>query len=235
MQPTPLTLSSDACFYSGAKPFEYQLSWNAEAQGSCRVLTKIRQAGADWFFSLEALADAITSGRNQIFIGCSKGASLNNKNFITSFMNSAGSTLKKNIARVAPRYIELTNGATLWFIDPESYVAGISGNVYVSEYAWADDPVCLVKFAESLSTHKRHHATYFTTASPSVPAYETFKSLTSSAETQQFKLTVDDPRLAESPLITENWINYMKSNCSFDVWRMLFMCEWPQAKKEQAA
>jgi hypothetical protein len=47
--------------------FAYQHEWNSGARSRNRVLTKMRQAGADFFFAYEALNDALHTGRNQIF------------------------------------------------------------------------------------------------------------------------------------------------------------------------
>ena len=53
--------------------FGYQQQWMRNPARQ-RHYTKMRQCGADFAFSLEALIDAIETGRNQVFIGQRKPA-----------------------------------------------------------------------------------------------------------------------------------------------------------------
>ncbi|EKN6310465.1 oxidoreductase, partial [Yersinia enterocolitica] len=49
--------------------FDYQRDWfEAGLQHRIRNILKSRQIGATFFFAREALLDAITTGRNQIFL-----------------------------------------------------------------------------------------------------------------------------------------------------------------------
>ncbi|CAI2480162.1 Uncharacterized conserved protein [Serratia ficaria] len=53
--------------------FEYQMGWyRAGLQHRIRNILKSRQIGATFFFAREALLDALTTGRNQIFLSASK-------------------------------------------------------------------------------------------------------------------------------------------------------------------
>ena len=235
MKPAQITPDSDVCFYSEMEPFKFQTQWNAQASDSVRVLTKMRQCGADWFFSLEALADAIATGRNQVFIGCAPDQSMANKAYINSILNAAGQPLKKHVLRTAPHYVELCNGAHIYFIDAECHCAGLSGNVYASEYAWSDTPDSMIKLAKSIAMHKRHHATYYTTPSENPAAFMAYQSLIGDNSATHITFTADDARQSQSSLFSESWLDVMKRDLTAESWKMLFMCEWPQAQTEKAA
>lgn len=47
--------------------FDYQRTWYQAGDERTRVILKSRQIGATWYFAREALVDAVTTGRNQIF------------------------------------------------------------------------------------------------------------------------------------------------------------------------
>lgn len=241
MQSTLINPFSDACFYSRATPFNYQMNWNAGARGTRRVLTKMRQCGADWFFSLEALSDALTTGRNQIFLGCGDGQSQINRTYLNALLSEARPQLQIHVLRLTDHYLELSNGAFIYFINPDSCCAALHGNVYVSEYAWADSPKNMIALAKSLSMHARYHATYYTTPSPSPEAWREYKKLISRNSTTSMTFTADDAAASGATLATgaalfdDEWLNDMKKELSAVDWKMLFMCEWPQADKEQAA
>ena len=235
MQPTLINLFSSTCFKTGAEPFNYQMSWNLGARSRQRVLTKMRQCGADWFFSLEALSDALATGRNQIFLGCSDRQSLADKNYITAFLNTGGPELQSHVSHMTDGGLKLTNGAHIYFISPESLCAGLSGNVYVSEYAWADSPRNMIAIAKGLSMHKRYHATYYSTPSPNPEAWREYKKLIASNSTTSMLFTADDAASSGAALFDDEWLNDMKKEYSAEAWKMLFMCEWPQAAQELQA
>ncbi|MBN6464169.1 terminase-like family protein, partial [Escherichia coli] len=71
MPPIPTNLMTIAGLPVDSFFFAYQYEWNTGPKSRNRVLTKMRQAGADFFFSYEALNDALHTGRNQIFLCCS--------------------------------------------------------------------------------------------------------------------------------------------------------------------
>lgn len=235
MQPTLINLLSAACFQSGADPFNYQMSWTAGARSRCRVLTKMRQCGADWFFSLEALSDALATGRNQIFLGCGDDQSHINRAYINALLNRAGPQLQNHVSCMTESRLELTNGAHIYFIDPDSLCAALHGNVYASEYAWADSPKNMIALAKSLSMHARYHATYYTTPSPSQEAWQEYNKLIARNSTTSMIFTAEDAATSGATFFEGEWLNRMKSELSAADWRMFFMCEWPQADKEQVA
>lgn len=235
MQPTLINIFSATCFKTGTAPFNYQMSWNADARGRRRVLTKMRQCGADWFFSLEALSDALATGRNQIFLGCSDDQSQVNRAYISALLDHAGPQLQNHVSRMTDFCLQLTNGAHIYFIDPDSHCAALHGNVYASEYAWADSPKNMIALAKGLSMHARYHATYYTTPSSNPEAWQEYKKLIASNIATSMIFTAEDAATSGATFFDDEWLNTMKSELSAADWRMLFMCEWPQFDKEQVA
>lgn len=235
MQPTNINPLSDPCFNTGAAPCDYQIYWNTHAHGTRRVLTKMRQCGADWSFSLEALSDALVTGRNQIFLGCGDGHSQVNRHYIHARLLKAGPKLQKHVLRMTDHYLELANGACIHFIDPGSHCAALSGNVYASEYAWADSPSRVIALAKSMSMHAGHHATFYTTPSRSLEAWREYKKLRAGINAANLIFTAEDAAASDSPLFNDDWLEQMKLESSAENWKMLFMCEWPQTDREQSA
>ncbi|MEI9718301.1 hypothetical protein V5043_06955 [Enterobacter kobei] len=72
-------------------------------------------------------------------------------------------------------------------------------------------------------------------------AWQEYQKLIVSNSTTSMTFTADDAAASGATLATgaalfdDEWLNYMKKELSAEDWRMLFMCEWPQADKEQAA
>ncbi|EAQ5166887.1 terminase family protein [Salmonella enterica] len=234
MHSTPTNLMTTASLPVDRPFFAYQHEWNSGARSRNRVLTKMRQAGADFFFAYEALNDALHTGRNQIFLGCGDDQSQINRAYINALLNRAGPQLQNRVLCMTESRLELTNGAHIYFIDPNSLCAALHGNVYASEYAWADSPRNMILLAKSLSMHARYHATYYTTPSPSPEAWQEYKKLIARNSTTSMIFTAEDAAMSGAMFFDDEWLNTMKSELSAADWRMLFMCEWPQADKEVA-
>ncbi|ECP8318257.1 hypothetical protein SedNR2807_11490 [Citrobacter sedlakii] len=241
MHSTPTNLMTTASLPVDRPFFAYQHEWNSGARSRNRVLTKMRQAGADFFFAYEALNDALHTGRNQIFLGCTPASALTVKTYISAFLSEAAAWTHLGKIKSGKAHLELPNGAVIYFIGPESLASALHGNVYVSEYAWAESPKNMITLAKSLSMHARYHATYYTTPSPSPEAWQEYKKLIARTSTTSMTFTADHAAASGATLATgaalfdDEWLNYMKKELSAEDWKMLFMCEWPQADKEQAA
>ncbi|EAU8270509.1 terminase family protein [Salmonella enterica] len=241
MHSTPTNLMTTASLPVDRPFFAYQHEWNSGARSRNRVLTKMRQAGADFFFAYEALNDALHTGRNQIFLGCTPASVLTVKTYMSAFLSEAAAWTHLGKIKSGKTHLELPNGAVIYFIGPESLAAALHGNVYVSEYAWADSPKNMIALAKSLSMHARYHATYYTTPSPSPEAWREYKKLIARNSTTCMTFTADDAAASGAMLATgaalfdDEWLNDMKKELSAEDWKMLFMCEWPQADEEQAA
>jgi uncharacterized protein YjcR len=75
--------------------FEYQKHWwRAGVENRIRNLLKSRQIGATYYFAREALIDALTTGRNQIFLSASKAQAHVFKQYIIEFAREVDVDLK---------------------------------------------------------------------------------------------------------------------------------------------
>ncbi|OJB77908.1 oxidoreductase [Yersinia ruckeri] len=140
--------------------FEYQRGWfNAGLQHRIRNILKSRQIGATFFFAREALLDAITTGRNQIFLSASKAQAHVFKNYIIDFAREVDVDLKGDPMMLA-------NGARLFFLGTNVRTAqSYTGNLYLDEYFWIPKFQELRKVASGMSLHKKWRTTYFSTPS----------------------------------------------------------------------
>ncbi|HHS3623379.1 TPA: terminase large subunit domain-containing protein, partial [Proteus mirabilis] len=120
-------LLNDICEKYSRALFEWQKNWKNNQFHRNRILHKGRQVGADWYFSLEALHDAMLTGRNKLFLGeMSEGA----LGYFCGHLN-----IKHNEVG----FFELSNGAQISFIrELETTFSGRFGDVYISEWAWLE-------------------------------------------------------------------------------------------------
>ncbi|MBV6819943.1 terminase ATPase subunit family protein [Rahnella sp. PD12R] len=140
--------------------FEYQRGWHqAGLQHRIRNILKSRQIGATFYFAREALIDALTTGRNQIFLSASKAQAHVFKNYIIDFARQVDVDLKGDP-------IVLPNGARLIFLGTNVRTAqSYTGNLYLDEYFWIPKFQELRKVASGMSLHKKWRSTYFSTPS----------------------------------------------------------------------
>ncbi len=111
--------------------FGYQQRWWRESQQRTRMILKSRQIGATWYFAREALIDAITTGRNQIFLSASKAQAHIFKQYIIGFAHEACGV------ELSGDPIMLANGAHLYFLGTNARTAqGYHGNFYFDEFFW---------------------------------------------------------------------------------------------------
>lgn len=204
--------------------FGYQNNWLGNPN-RVRHYTKMRQCGADFSFSLEALIDAIETGRNQVFIGTSE-ASTNcaNRKYIAGFSRSVGVSILG-----IEGTIRLSNGAAIYFLGEESHFSSLCGNAYVSEYAWADHPRTLFAVARGVSMHSRHRLTTYTSPSHNEEAFKIWEKI---KPEDKETLTLADHIRESNALLDPEEIDYHRDNMTAADFRMMFMCEWPQFKTE---
>ncbi|KFF67237.1 terminase ATPase subunit family protein [Pectobacterium brasiliense] len=140
--------------------FEYQRGWHqAGLQHRIRNILKSRQIGATFYFAREALIDALTTGRNQIFLSASKAQAHVFKNYIIDFARLVDVDLKGDP-------MVLPNGARLFFLGTNIRTAqSYTGNLYLDEYFWIPKFQELRKVASGMSLHKKWRSTYFSTPS----------------------------------------------------------------------
>jgi len=140
--------------------FGYQKGWyQAGLQHRIRNILKSRQIGATYYFAREALLDALTTGRNQIFLSASKAQAHVFKNYIIDFARLVEVDLKGDP-------MVLGNGARLFFLGTNVRTAqSYTGNLYLDEYFWIPKFQELRKVASGMSLHKKWRTTYFSTPS----------------------------------------------------------------------
>jgi uncharacterized protein YjcR len=140
--------------------FGHQKVWFRNGHLRTRAILKSRQIGATWYFAREALRDAVTTGRNQIFLSASKAQAHVFKSYIQSFAREAcGIELQGDP-------IKLWNGAELIFLGTNAKTAqGYHGNFYFDEFFWTNGFDELNKVASAMALHKQWRKTYFSTPS----------------------------------------------------------------------
>ncbi|MGO4813374.1 terminase ATPase subunit family protein [Cupriavidus sp. 2MCAB6] len=146
--------------------FDYQKVWyEAGLTERIRNILKSRQIGATWYFAREAFMDALTTGRNQIFLSASKAQAHVFKHYIIQFAKDAAGVELKGDPIVLP------NGATLYFLGTNSRTAqSYHGNLYLDEYFWIPRFQELRKVASGMAIHANWRQTYFSV--PSSLAHE---------------------------------------------------------------
>ena len=134
-----------------------------------RNILKSRQIGATYYFSGEALEDAILTGDNQIFLSASRAQAEVFRSYIIAIAQAfLGIELTGNP-------IILSNGAELRFLSTNSKTAqSYHGHVYVDEYFWIPKFDELNKLASAMATHKNWRKTYFSTPSAKTHQAYTF-------------------------------------------------------------
>lgn len=151
-----------------ASLFDYQRTWYRAGQHErIRNLLKSRQIGATWFFAREAIADAIETGKNKIFMSASKAQAHIFRHYIVQFVKeTTGVELKGDP-------IILANGAELHFLGTNAKTAqGYHGDTYLDEYFWIHGFETFRKVTSGMAMHKKWRQTYFST--PSSVAHEAY-------------------------------------------------------------
>ncbi len=151
--------------------FQYQFALWPEIRQRVRMLLKSRQVGFTRYFSAEALVDAITNGKNQIFLSASRNQSDVFRNYIKGFCLE---WFDKDIKGKDKIELITDKGlVNLHFLSNNADTAqSYNGNVYFDEFFWMRDFERLNKVAAAMASQKRFRRTYFSTPSAqSHPAY----------------------------------------------------------------
>ncbi|CDH25984.1 terminase large subunit domain-containing protein [Xenorhabdus bovienii] len=138
--------------------FVWQERWKANQYHRNRFLHKRRQAGADYYFVLEALSDACRTGRNKIF--------MSDKDWLQNFVYNVAQYFPEQQTHLTEnaediRLLKLSNGAEIRFLHENSCPVSISGDVYVSEWAYSDDPIKLIHLALGISLNTKWRRTFY--------------------------------------------------------------------------
>ena len=114
------------------------------------MILKSRQIGATFYFAREALIDAITTGRNQIFLSASKAQAHQFKTYMQAFLNEVLGV------KLTGDPIVLWNNAELHFLGTNFRTAqGRSGNFYFDEFFWVHGFPEINKVASGMASQKR--------------------------------------------------------------------------------
>lgn len=148
--------------------FDYQRDWYRAGNERTRIILKSRQIGATFYFAREALIDALTTGRNQIFLSASKAQAHLFRGYMQQFVRETiDETLSGGDSIVFP------NGAELFFLGTNARTAqGYHGNFYFDEFFWTYGFNELNKVASGMAMHMKWRKTYFST--PSSMAHEAY-------------------------------------------------------------
>ncbi|WP_375750934.1 terminase large subunit domain-containing protein [Vibrio sp. HN007] len=140
--------------------FAYQHTMRDNIKQRIRNILKSRQIGATYYFSGEALEDAILTGDNQIFLSASRAQAEVFRSYIIAIAKAFLDI------ELSGNPIILSNGAELRFLSTNSKTAqSYHGHVYVDEYFWIPKFDELNKLASAMATHKKWRKTYFSTPS----------------------------------------------------------------------
>jgi uncharacterized protein YjcR len=149
--------------------FAYQKKWWAERKRRLRFILKSRQIGATYYFAFEALADAILTGKNKIFLSASRDQAEVFKAYIIAFAKEHFELELKG-----SNVITLSNGAELRFLSTNSRTAqSYHGDLYIDEVFWLQNFKKLYKIASGMASHKKWTITLFST--PSVTSHTAYK------------------------------------------------------------
>lgn len=149
--------------------FDYQRDWHRVGNQRTRMILKSRQIGATYYFAREAFIDALTTGRNQIFLSASKSQAFMFRSYITAFAREVVGV------ELSGDPIVLPNGASLYFLGTNARTAqGYHGNFYFDEFFWVHGFAELNKVASGMAMHKKWRKTYFSTPSSKAHAAYAF-------------------------------------------------------------
>lgn len=215
--------------------FSYQRNWlNAGLYQRDRMITKSRQIGADWTFSLEALIDVLTTGRNQYFVADTLDQAGIARAYVVAHLQSVGLRVSEL------QDLTFNGGCKIEFIDSETYLAGKCGNAYFSEFAWSEHLSDLTSKTSWLAKEKRYRRTFYSSASYSLEAVGLWKgsAFKPVAEHRFFSFggvkEIDGiwrQRVTAVDAINDGFaifdLDRIKDEHTENAFNMLFMCQWP--------
>ncbi|WP_052198367.1 terminase large subunit domain-containing protein [Pectobacterium fontis] len=151
--------------------FPHQAVWQRVGRLNVdRTITKARQIGATAFFAREALLDALTTGRNQIFYAPTQASAQVARTYMQAVAWQVGVNLSTNCAGHV-----LLKDAQISFLGEKSHCAVYSGNVYVDEFPWFKNPRAALLIAKSMSMYKQHRRTLYGSVSDNYSAFQVWR------------------------------------------------------------
>ncbi|HDT4953885.1 TPA: terminase family protein [Morganella morganii subsp. morganii] len=147
--------------------FPWQKRWYEQRFQRARILHKGREIGADYYFALEAILDACLTGRNKIFIEYKSPDP--EDDFISNVAQYIGFFWGRKV-KTETRTIILSNGAKLRFYpDSASSWAGLSGDVYLSEWAYFSDSWSAIQAASAMTANVKWRLTLYSSIDDFAP------------------------------------------------------------------
>ncbi|MBN3198442.1 hypothetical protein H5A20_06920 [Pectobacterium brasiliense] len=227
--------------------FPHQAVWQRVGRLNVdRTITKARQIGATAFFAREALLDALTTGRNQIFYAPTTGGAQQARAYMQASAWQVGVNLSTNAAGHV-----LLKDAQISFLGEKSHCAVYSGNVYVDEFPWFKNPRAAFLIAKSMSMHKQHRRTLYGSASDNYSAFRVWRGDFSRRRHPLPALFMPGSSFGTDGVWRQSLtleqaaaqgcnlhdIETIKQECTPAEYRQLFECDWSQAinNKELAA
>ncbi|MBD2810029.1 hypothetical protein ID853_03820 [Xenorhabdus sp. Vera] len=206
--------------------FVWQKRWKANQHHRNRFLHKCRQAGADYYFVLEALSDACRTGRNKFFMS-NKELLPNFVHYVAQYFPKQQATLTENAEEI--RLLTLSNGAEIRFVHENSHVAGLCGDVYVSEWAWSDNPTRLVQLALDLSLNETWRRTFYSSRGSNDNGEEAYKKFFTLNRIRGERAFFDTVTLFDD--VENRWDKEkMMKEWSRKDFEELFLCRLPHAR-----
>lgn len=193
--------------------YSYQLVWWAAMKNPDtrrnRFILKSRQIGATYYFAFEALADAILTGDNQIFMSASRAQAEVFKAYIIAFaMEHFEVELK------GAELLKLSNGAELRFLSTNANTAqSYHGHLYRDEVFWIQNFEKLEKVSSGMASHSKWRRTDFST--PSAISHQAYKKWSGQkynekrAESEQVDFNITHAKLKNGHLGADNIWRYM--------------------------
>ncbi len=190
--------------------FAYQWEWWEARHHDGRCILKSRQIGATFYFALEALIIAITTGKNQIFVSASK---------------KQAAQFRRNIIKIVSRVCDLelqgdpmriklpdheAGEVYLYFLGTQvSSVQGYSGDLYLDECGWVRNFEDIQEVASAMALQAAYRETYFTT--PSTMDHDFYKFWTGTTynkdrpKDQQIQINVSHKNLKDGKLCDDGY------------------------------
>lgn len=218
--------------------FPHQAVWQRVGRLNVdRTITKARQIGATAFFAREALLDALTTGRNQIFYAPTTGGAQQARAYMQAAAWQVGVNLSTNAGNV------LLQDAQISFLGENSHCAVYSGNVYVDEFPWFKNPRTAFLIAKSMSMHKQHRRTLYGSASDNYAAFRVWRGDFSRCRHPQPALFMPGSSFGTDGVWRQSLtleqaaaqgcnlhdIEEIKREFTPEEYQQLFECDWSQA------
>ncbi|MGF1696563.1 terminase family protein [Vibrio kyushuensis] len=160
-----LTEESFADWHNSLYAFQKVMRENLHQR--IRNILKSRQIGATYYFSGEALENAILTGDDQLFLSASRAQAEVFRTYIIKIAKEFWDI------ELTGNPIVLSNGAHLRFLSTNGKTAqSYSGHLYTDEYFWIGNFAEVKKVSSAIATHSKWRRTYFSTPSSKThPAY----------------------------------------------------------------